>query len=148
MRRRRVAAALFGVAIGLAIVALLESRTPASDVYRSLPYRYIGPPGNRVEAVAGIPGDPTIIYAGAASGGVFKTTDGGLHWDAIFDDQIVSSIGAIAVAPSDPNVVWVGTGETFIRGNISIGNGMYKSTDAGKTWTHAGLEKTGRVGGS
>ena len=115
-------------------------------MYRSLPYRYIGPPGNRVEAVAGIPGDPNIIYAGAASGGVFKTTDGGLHWDAIFDDQIVSSIGAIAVAPSDPNVVWVGTGETFIRGNISIGNGMYKSTDAGKTWTHAGLEKTGRVG--
>ena len=71
-------------------------------MYRSLSYRYIGPPGNRVEAVAGIPGDPTTIYAGAASGGVFKTTDGGLHWDPIFDDQIVSSIGAIAVAPWIP----------------------------------------------
>ncbi|HEX2458147.1 MAG TPA: hypothetical protein VHI99_30910 [Vicinamibacterales bacterium] len=145
LRRRRLAAVLCGVAIGLTIVALLESRAPAADVYKSLPFRYIGPPGNRVEAVAGIPGDPTTIYAGAASGGVFKTTDGGLHWDPIFDDQIVSSIGALAVSPSDPNIVWVGTGETFIRGNISVGNGIYKSTDAGKSWTHAGLEKTGRI---
>lgn len=134
-----------GIVAMLAIVSA-QDRSVTSDVYKTLPYRYIGPPGNRVEVVAGVPGDPSVIYAGAASGGVFKTSDGGLHWDAIFDDQIVASVGAIAVAPSNPNIVWVGTGESFIRGNISVGNGMYKSTDAGKTWTHVGLEKTGRIG--
>jgi photosystem II stability/assembly factor-like uncharacterized protein len=131
--------------VGTLAAAAAQTPKPAAATYRSLPFRYIGPPGNRVEVVAGIPGDPTTIYAGAASGGVFKTTDGGLHWSPIFDDQTVSSIGAIAVAPSDPNVVWVGTGETFIRGNISVGNGVYRSADAGKTWTHAGLDATGRI---
>ena len=96
--------------------------------------------------MAGIPGDPNIIYAGAASGGIWKTTDGGTHWEPIFDDQEVSSVSALAVAASDPNVVWAGTGETFIRSNISIGNGIYRSTDAGETWQHMGLEKTGRIG--
>jgi photosystem II stability/assembly factor-like uncharacterized protein len=85
-------------------------------------------------------------YAGAASGGVWKTWDGGLSWDPVFDDQPVHSIGALAVAPSDPNIVWVGTGESFIRSNVSIGNGVWKSTDAGKTWQHMGLEGTGRIG--
>ena len=94
----------------------------------------------------GVPGDPDVYYAGAASGGIFKTTDGGVHWKPVFDDQPVSSIGSLAVAPSDPNVVWAGTGETFIRSNISLGNGIYKSTDAGKTWKRAGLENTGRIG--
>jgi photosystem II stability/assembly factor-like uncharacterized protein len=136
-----VAACVFAAVGGLAA----QQRANSSNIYRALPFRYIGPPGNRVEAVAGVAGDPSIIYAGAASGGVYKTTDGGLHWTAIFDDQPVASIGALAVAPSDPNVVWVGTGETFIRGNISVGNGIYKSTDAGKSWTHVGLDKTGRI---
>jgi len=95
--------------------------------------------------VAGVPGDPSVIYAGAASGGLFKTTDAGLHWQPLFDNQNVASIGAIAVAPSNPNVVWVGTGEPFIRGNVSIGNGIYRTTDAGKTWTHMGLDNTGRI---
>ena len=90
--------------------------------------------------------NPNVYYVGAASGGIFKTIDNGAHWNAIFDDQPVSSIGSLAVAPSDPNVVWAGTGEAFIRSNISIGNGIYKSTDAGKTWTHAGLDRTGRIG--
>jgi photosystem II stability/assembly factor-like uncharacterized protein len=132
------------VAAACALV-LAQDRGLTADVYRSLPFRYIGPPGNRVEAVAGVPGDSSVIYAGAASGGVFKTSDGGLHWDPIFDDQPVASIGAIAVAPSNASIVWVGTGESFIRGNISVGNGIYRSTDAGRTWTHAGLEKTGRI---
>ncbi len=92
------------------------------------------------------PANPNIYYAGAASGGIFKTTDAGAHWEAVFDDQPVSSIGSLAVAPSDPNVIWAGTGEAFIRSNISIGNGIYKSTDAGRTWTHVGLDKTGRIG--
>src|SRR5262245_35701565 len=79
---------------------------PSGGPFAALKYRYIGPEGNRVSAVAGVPGDPSVYYAGAASGGIFKTTDGGVHWEPIFDDQPVSSIGALAVAPSDPNVVW------------------------------------------
>ena len=102
--------------------------------------------GNRLTSVAGIPGQPNIYYVGAASGGIFKTTDGGVHWEPIFDDQPVSSIGSLAIAPSDPNIVWAGTGEAWIRSHISVGQGIYKSTDAGKTWTLMGLEKTGRIG--
>src|SRR5712692_3542274 len=119
--------------------------TQNDSVFRQLRYRYIGPVGNRVAAVAGVPGDPQVYYAGAASGGIWKTTDGGIHWEAIFDSMPAQSIGALAVAPSDPNVVWAGTGESWIRSHISIGNGVYKSTDAGKTWTHVGLDNTGRI---
>jgi photosystem II stability/assembly factor-like uncharacterized protein len=115
------------------------------DVYDSLKYRYIGPEGNRAISVAGIPGNSNIWYVGAASGGIFKSTDGGVHWDPIFDSQPVASIGSLAVAPSDPNTVWAGTGEPFIRSHISVGQGIYKSSDAGKTWTLMGLEKTGRI---
>jgi len=118
----------------------------AEDFFDDLPYRHVGPMGNRVSAVVGVPGDPNTYYIGAASGGVFKTTDGGVHWTAVFDDQPAAAIGSLAVAPSDPNVVWAGTGETFIRSNVVAGNGIYKSTDAGKTWAHTGLEATGRIG--
>jgi photosystem II stability/assembly factor-like uncharacterized protein len=121
-------------------------RAQAPDALAALKFRYIGPVGNRIIAVAGVPGDVNVYYAGAASGGIFKTTDGGAHWSAIFDDQPVSSIGSLAVAASDANVVWAGTGEAFIRSNISIGNGIYRSTDAGRTWTWRGLEATGRIG--
>lgn len=96
--------------------------------------------------MVGIPGDPAIYYAGAASGGIWKTTDGGVHWQPIFDDQPVSSIGALAIAPSDTNIVWAGTGETFLRSHISMGWGIFKSTNAGKSWQRMGLEKTGRIG--
>jgi photosystem II stability/assembly factor-like uncharacterized protein len=113
---------------------------------QSLRYRFIGPEGNRVEAVVGVPGDANTYYMGAASGGVWKSSDGGTNWKPIFDDQDAQSIGSLAIAPSDSNVVWAGTGEAFIRSGISIGNGIYKSTDAGKTWSRMGLDKTGRIG--
>jgi photosystem II stability/assembly factor-like uncharacterized protein len=112
----------------------------------ALRYRHIGPVGNRTSAIAGIPGDPNTYYAGAASGGIWKTTDAGVHWTPVFDDKDVSSIGALAVAPSNPNIVWAGTGEPFIRSHISLGNGVYKSTDAGRTWMRMGLDSSGRVG--
>lgn len=116
-----------------------------ADPYAGLAYRFIGPPGNRLSAVVGVPGDPNTYYVGASSGGVWKSSDGGVHWKPIFDDQPAQSIGSIAIAPSDPNVVWVGTGESFIRSNVSLGNGVYRSTDAGRTWTHLGLDLTGRI---
>ena len=117
-----------------------------AEIYKALRYRYIGPPGNRTAAVVSVPGNPLVYYIGASSGGIWKSTDAGENWEPIFDDQPAQSIGALAIAPSDPNVIWAGTGEAFVRSNISIGNGVYKSTDAGKTWKHMGLEMTGRIG--
>jgi photosystem II stability/assembly factor-like uncharacterized protein len=130
--------------MGLVTAAAAQQITP--DLYSGLRYRHIGPPGNRTSAVMGVPGDNMVYYVGAASGGVWKTTDGALSWQPIFDDQPAQSIGAMAIAPSDPNVLWVGTGEAWVRSNVSVGNGVYKSTDAGKTWQHMGLEATGRIG--
>ena len=143
---RTVIVLLVASGIGLARDpgASAQSLTPA--IYRSLPFRYIGPPGNRTNAVAGVPGDPNVIYAGTPSGGIFKSFDAGLHWQPVFDGEHVMSIGALAVARSDPNVVWAGTGDPFIRPNIEIGDGVYKSTDAGKTWARMGLEQSGRIG--
>src|SRR5688572_16219564 len=143
MRSLLVAAAAAALS---ASVSVAQTRTSIdTTAYSRLRFRYIGPEGNRVASVAGVQGDPMTWYAGAASGGLFKSTDGGVHWTAIFDNQPVSSVGALAVAPSDPNVVYAGTGEPFIRSNISVGWGMFRSTDAGKTWTRAGLENTGRI---
>lgn len=112
-----------------------------------LQFHYMGPePGGRVASVAGIPGNYSTYYLGAASGGLWKSMDGGHSFVSIFDGQDTSSIGAIAVAPADPNTVWVGTGEPwFIRPSDIWGDGVYKSTDAGKTWQHMGLVNTGRI---
>jgi photosystem II stability/assembly factor-like uncharacterized protein len=152
------AAAIRALLLGAAVVlaspaqgAQAARQAPAADQkpadpYAALKFRFIGPPGNRVSAVVGVPGDPNTYYAGGASGGVWKSIDGGINWAPVFEEQSAQSIGSIAVAPSDPNVVWVGTGETFIRSNVSLGDGIYKSTDAGKTWKRMGLEKTGRIG--
>jgi len=117
----------------------------APALYRQLHWRTIGPEGNRFTSAAGIPGDPLTYYVGAASGGIWKTVDGGVNWTSLFDAQPVQSIGALAVSRTDPNIVWAGTGEAHIRSHISIGQGAYKSMDAGKTWTLMGLEPTGRI---
>jgi photosystem II stability/assembly factor-like uncharacterized protein len=125
---------------------------PADAVDKSqlqgLEWRSIGPfRGGRVVAVAGVVGQPRVFYFGGTGGGVFKTTDGGLSWAPITDGQIrTGSVGALAVAASDPNVIYVGMGESCIRGNVSHGDGVYRSTDAGKTWAHVGLEKTEQIG--
>ena len=111
-------------------------------------FRFVGPlVGNRIASVAGIPGDPSTYYAGAASGGIYKSTDGGSGWTPIFDSQPVAAIGALAVAPSNSNIVWAGTGEAWAIRDVDVmGNGVYKSSDAGRTWTHLGLDETGRIG--
>ena len=132
-----------------ALLLFVSKTFPQADpaVFQKLEFRFIGPEGNRAIAIAGVPGDPMVNYIGAASGGIWKTADGGVSWNPIFDDQHVSSIGSLAIAPGEPDIVWAGTGETFvIRPAHAMGDGIYKSTDAGKTWTHMGLDKTGRIG--
>ena len=139
---RRIAPAL----AGLLILAGGASSQPAPDQLGGLKFRHIGPVGNRTLAVAGVPGDRSVYFAGAATGGIWKTENAGLHWRPVFDDQKDHAVGALAVSESDPNVVWAGTGETFIRANVSIGTGVYRSTDGGETWEHRGLDATGRIG--
>src|SRR5215472_15520754 len=115
--------------------------------FEGLQFRFMGPAvGNRITVATGVPGDKNVIYAGAASGGVWKSVDGGARWNPMFDSQNVMAIGALTVAPSDHNVVWAGTGEScVIRDSDMMGNGIYKSTDAGQTWQHMGLDETGRI---
>jgi photosystem II stability/assembly factor-like uncharacterized protein len=134
-----------GAAAGLTAYGQSASR-PTADMYGSLRWRYIGPEGNRVSAVVGIPGDSLTYYAGSASGGIFKTRDAGVTWNPVFDGQTVHSIGDLAIAPTDPSVVWAGSGESCIRSHISVGEGIFKSIDAGRTWARMGLERTGRIG--
>jgi photosystem II stability/assembly factor-like uncharacterized protein len=125
-----------------------RAQQPDADEDGQFRFRFVGPRvGNRIASVAGVPGDPNTYYAGAASGGVWKSSDGGNRWSPVFDKQPAAAIGALAVAPTDPSVVWAGTGEAWvIRDSDVIGNGIYKSTDAGKTWTNMGLQETGRIG--
>ena len=136
-------------AVALAVPMSTDAQTLSDlpdDFFSGQDYRYVGPVGNRVSVVLGVPGDMNTYYFGAASGGVFKSEDAGHSWRPIFDGQEAMSVGAMAIAPSDPNVMWVGTGESHIRSNVSIGNGIYRSTDAGENWEHMGLEESGRIG--
>ena len=121
--------------------------TNEATLLTNLKWRSIGPAnmGGRVTDIVGVPGDPFTFYVGGADGGIFKTTNGGTTFKPIFDDQAVLSIGAITVAPSDPNVIWVGTGEGDPRNTASFGDGVYRSTDAGDTWKHLGLKETERI---
>ena len=116
-------------------------------LFNAMKWRQVGPfRGGRVLAVTGVPGEPNVFYFGGASGGVWKSVDTGVSWQPIFDKQNIASIGSIAVAPSDHNIIYVGTGEACIRGNITYGNGVYKSIDGGKTWKNLGLKDTRHIG--
>ena len=118
-----------------------------AKLFQELRWRPIGPPrGGRALAVAGVRGQPEVFYFGSVGGGIWKTDDAGRTWNPIFDSQPIASIGAIAVAPSDSNVIYAGSGEADMRSSISYGNGMYKSTDGGKTWTHIGLDDSRQIG--
>jgi photosystem II stability/assembly factor-like uncharacterized protein len=117
-----------------------KAEPPKQDFSTLLHWRNIGPfRGGRVRAVAGVPSQPNVFYFAQVNGGVFKTTDYGRTWQPIFDDQPTGSVGAMAVSVSNPNVIYVGSGEGLHRPDLSVGDGIYKSTDAGKTWTHLGL---------
>ena len=129
---------LTGILIFLSL-GYIRAQVP-ENAYQELQWRMIGPfRGGRTRAAAGVPGQPNVYYVGAVNGGVWKSDDYGRSWTPIFDSQPTQSIGAIAVAPSDPNIVYVGSGEGLHRPDLSVGDGIYRSTDAGKTWIHLGL---------
>ena len=138
----------------LILVALLLSVTwiPAAaqsvppELFSGLKYRLIGPfRGGRAVAVAGIPGDGTTFYFGGVDGGVWRTSDAGMVWNPIFDNQPVASIGALAVSATDPRVIYAGTGESDIRSDLATGDGVYKSTDGGQSWQNVGLADSRQI---
>ncbi|MEP7347725.1 MAG: glycosyl hydrolase, partial [Gemmatimonadaceae bacterium] len=130
------------------VIADASATVPAdSATWQGLEWRNVGPANTsgRAADVEGVPGNPNIVYLGSASGGVWKTTNGGVTWKPIFDKQQVLSIGDIALEPGNPEVIYVGTGEGAPRNSISFGNGVYKSTDGGATWRHLGLTSSERI---
>ena len=143
---------MFRLPLSLCSLALVAYVVPLAaqvqpELFSGMSWRQIGPfRGGRVIAVSGVPGDPTTWYFGGVAGGVWKSTNTGSTWQPIFDDQKIASIGAIAVSESNHDILYVGTGEACPRGNISYGDGVYKSTDAGKSWQHLGLADTRQIG--
>ncbi|MBN2198824.1 MAG: hypothetical protein JW747_03140 [Candidatus Aminicenantes bacterium] len=144
-RIRGVLPVLFGLIILSSSVLLSAQINP--DLLAGLKARSIGPANmsGRIGAIDAVASDPNVIYVGAAAGGVWKSTDGGVTWNPVFDDQPVASIGAICIFQKNPNIVWVGTGEAAPRNSVSVGRGVYLSLDAGKTWKAMGLEKTEKI---
>jgi photosystem II stability/assembly factor-like uncharacterized protein len=135
------------VIIAMLCGSSIEAQQPDAGLYSGLRWRMIGPfRGGRVNAVSGVVGQPDTFYFGSVGGGVWKSANAGRTWTPIYDATDVASIGAIGVAPSDANVIYVGTGEADMRDSIAFGNGVYKSNDAGKTWKHLGLENTKQIG--
>jgi photosystem II stability/assembly factor-like uncharacterized protein len=134
------------LALVWAFTAMAGMAAEADDPLAGLEYRSIGPAaGGRVSRVTGVPGDPLTYFAATAAGGVWKSDNGGRDWRPVFDEQPISSTGSIAVSPADPNLVWVGSGEANIRGNVAAGNGIYRSTDAGESWQHV-WKQEGQIG--
>lgn len=128
--------------------AQMDGKTPAEvKAFERLEWRSIGPAnmGGRAADVEGVPGNPNIVYAATGSGGLWKTTNGGMTWKPIFERQNTISIGDIALEPNNPDVIWVGTGESNVRNSVSFGDGVYKSNDGGKTWQHLGLKETNTI---
>jgi len=120
--------------------SVMAQQAPPPGEFADLRWRMVGPMrGGRTRAVTGVPSQPSVFYVGAVNGGVWKTDDAGRTWRPIFDEQATQSIGAIAVAPSDPNIIYVASGEGLLRPDLSVGNGIYRSRDGGRTWTHLGL---------
>ena len=147
----RIARNFFLILISILPCSLLYGQTSAPIVpesfYSAMQWRCIGPHrGGRVLAVSGVRGEPDTYYFGAVGGGVWKTTDAGRTWTPIFDSQPIASVGALAVSTSDPNIIYAGTGEADMRSDISYGAGMYKSIDAGKSWSYIGLSDTRQIG--
>jgi photosystem II stability/assembly factor-like uncharacterized protein len=137
-RRRFLSGLVICLIMSAASATLAQQFNP--ELFKSLHWRSIGPfRGGRTRAVAGVPSQPNVFYIAQVNGGVWKTDDYGRTWTPIFDDQPTGSVGCIAVAPSDPNIIYAGSGEGLQRPDLSVGDGIYKSTDAGKTWTHLGL---------
>jgi photosystem II stability/assembly factor-like uncharacterized protein len=150
-RMTRLLALLSAMALAVTAQFPLRAEQPAAspeiDALKRLTFRNIGPANQagRVSVIVGVPGNPFVFYVAGANGGVFKTINGGTTWKPIFDNQSVLSIGEIALAPSNPDIIYVGTGEENPRNNASFGDGVYRSSDGGETWTHAGLEDSDRI---
>src|SRR5579864_5711812 len=137
--RRMVLIVLTVIAIAALAPVIMAQQYP-EKLYQDMRWRMIGPfRGGRTKAISGVASEPNVFYIAQVDGGVWKSTDYGETWNPIFDAEPTQSIGAIEVAPSDPNIIYVGSGEGLQRPDLSVGNGVYKSTDAGKTWTRLGL---------
>jgi photosystem II stability/assembly factor-like uncharacterized protein len=135
------------VALAIGAIATASAQTVPAQYYNAMQWRMIGPfRGGRTVAAAGVPSQRGVYYMAPTDGGIWKSTDYGRTWDPVFDGQDTGSIGALAVAPSDPNVIYAGSGEGLRRPDLSVGDGMYKSTDAGMTWTHLGLRDGMQIG--
>ncbi len=146
IRSRLFVIALFSCSLLFFVSTSSYAQSYPETTYQDLRWRMIGPfRGGRTRAVAGVPGQPGVFYIGQVNGGVWKSNDYGRTWNPIFDSQPTQSVGAIAVAGSDPNIIYVGSGEGLHRPDLSVGNGIYKSSDAGKTWTHLGLENAQQI---
>ena len=136
----------FALLLGIFGSGVARGQDISPSLYSEMKWRMIGPfRAGKVNGVAGIPGNPAVYYLGADGGGVWKTTDGGVTWKPIFDAESAPSIGALSVAPSNPNIIYVGTGVNTVYGDVTYGEGVYKSTDGGEIWQHVGLEDTRHI---